>query len=79
MNSYKTKFQNRPARRQLKTALLYVLRPTSTLEQPVWDLLKLLHYYDGHEFDIPTVNGLYFSVISPTGEVLLDTRRSVVQ
>jgi hypothetical protein len=79
MNSYKTKFQNRPARRQLKTALLYVLRPTSSVEQPVWDLLKLLHYYDSHDFDIPAVNGLYFSVISPTGEVLLDTRRSVTQ
>lgn len=64
--------------RQRKTALVYVMRPTSTREAPVWDLLRSIHYYSGQHFDLSKDNGLYYLVMSPTGEILADTTRPVI-
>jgi hypothetical protein len=73
MSAFNSKVIYRPKPRERKTALLYVMRPGSNLEQPVWDLLRLLSYYASQDFALPDGDGLYYRIVSPSGEVLRDT------
>jgi mannose/cellobiose epimerase-like protein (N-acyl-D-glucosamine 2-epimerase family) len=75
MSSTRSKSFVRPTRRQQKTALLYVMRPTSTPEEPIWDLVQRLAYYEGQNFDLP-IDGLRYSIMSSSGKILLDSTQA---
>ena len=61
--------------RQRKTALLYVMRPTSSLDNPVWDLIRVFSFYNSENFGLGEDDGLYYMVMSSSGEVLVDTTK----
>jgi hypothetical protein len=67
----------RPLPRQRKKALLYVMRPTSSIENPVWDLVRTFSYFASQSFGIPEDDGLYYLVMSASGEILVDTTKGV--
>lgn len=66
----------RPVPRQRRTALLYVLRPTSTPEQPIWDLVRVFAAFNSDSFNLPQDDGLHYMVLSAAGEVLIDTTQN---
>lgn len=68
---------HRLAPRQRKTALLYVMRPDSDPEHPVWDLVRVFSYFGNQGFDLSREDGLYYMVMSPSGEILADTLRNL--
>ena len=65
----------RPQPRPLQTALLYAMRPDSTPDEPIWDLVRIFTYRARRDFPVLPVNDLCYRILSSAGDVLLDTSR----